>query len=87
MQAANEAKAAVVYDAIAASSGFYASPVAPEARSRMNIPFTIPAHPELEKDFVAEAAKLGMVRPLVPQGSRTLSGWPVLGCVEGMLVW
>lgn len=62
MQAANEAKAAVVYDAIAGSSGFYASPVAPEARSRMNIPFTIPARPELEKDFVAEATKAGMVR-------------------------
>ena len=51
-----------MYDAIAGSSGFYASPVAPEARSRMNIPFTIPARPELEKDFVAEATKAGMVR-------------------------
>ena len=62
VQAANEAKAAVVYGAIAASAGFYASPVAPEARSRMNIPFTMPARPELEKGFVAEAAKAGMVR-------------------------
>ena len=74
VQAANEAKAAVVYDAIAASSGFYASPVAPEARSRMNIPFTIPAHPDLEKDFVAEAASLGMVRPPSHKDSSTQEG-------------
>lgn len=63
MQALNEEKAALVYDAIAGSSGFYASPVDAAARSVMNIPFTIPAHPELEKDFVAEAAKRGMVWP------------------------
>ena len=62
MQAANEAKAKVVYDAIFGSSGFYASPVAEAARSLMNIPFTIPSRPELEKDFVAEASKRGMVR-------------------------
>ncbi|KAK9841017.1 hypothetical protein WJX81_005886 [Elliptochloris bilobata] len=71
VQAANEAKAAVVYDAIAASSGFYASPVAPEARSMMNIPFTIPARPELEKDFVAEAAMRGMVQL---KGHRSVGG-------------
>ena len=63
VQALNEEKAALVYDAIAGSSGFYASPVDAAARSVMNIPFTIPAHPELEKDFVAEAAKRGMVWP------------------------
>ncbi len=62
VQAANEAKAKVVYDAIAASAGFFASPVAEAARSLMNIPFTIPSRPELEKDFVAEASKRGMVR-------------------------
>ena len=62
VQAANEAKAKVVYDAIAGSAGFFASPVAEAARSLMNIPFTIPSRPELEKDFVAEASKRGMVR-------------------------
>ena len=59
----NKAKAKVVYDAIANSDGFYNSPVDPAARSLMNVPFTIPAQPELEKKFVAEAAKAGLVRP------------------------
>ena len=55
-------KAKVLYDAIAASNGFYSSPVDPAVRSLMNVPFTIPSNPDLEKTFIAEAAKLGMVR-------------------------
>lgn len=59
--AANNAKKAkIVYDAIASSGGFYASPVAPDARSRMNVPFTIPSDAELEKKFVAEATAAGL---------------------------
>lgn len=27
----------------------------------MNVPFTIPSNPDLEKEFIAQAAKLGMV--------------------------
>lgn len=30
-------------------------------RSLMNVPFTIPSNPDLEKEFIAQAAKLGMV--------------------------
>ena len=53
----------VVYDAIAGSGDFYHSPVDPAVRSLMNIPFTIPSKPELEKTFVSEAAARGLVRP------------------------
>ncbi len=52
----------IVYDAIANSSGFYHSPVDAAVRSLMNIPFTIPSKPELEKTFVSEAAARGLVR-------------------------
>jgi phosphoserine aminotransferase len=59
--AANNAKKAkIVYDAIAASGGFYSSPVAENCRSRMNVPFTIPSDPELESKFVAEATAAGL---------------------------
>ena len=56
------AQAKLVYDAILGSGGFYASPVAPDARSNMNIPFTIPSDPALEKAFLSEATQQGMVR-------------------------
>jgi phosphoserine aminotransferase len=49
----NLAKAGLLYDAIAASGGFYHSPVAVDSRSAMNVPFTIPSNPDLEKTFVA----------------------------------
>ena len=41
VQKANHAKAKVLYDTIADSKGFYASPVDPAVRSMMNVPFTI----------------------------------------------
>ena len=69
----NQKKAQVVYDAIAASEGFYRSPVDPAARSLMNVPFTIPAHPDLEKEFVAEAAKEGLVCLPSPRPSPTFA--------------
>ena len=50
-----------IYDAIGASDGFYCSPVEPSARSNMNIPFTIPSDPALEKEFLQEATKNNMV--------------------------
>jgi phosphoserine aminotransferase len=61
VKANNDAKAKLVYDAIEASNGFYSSPVEPSVRSNMNIPFTIPSSPDLEKAFISEAAKLGLV--------------------------
>lgn len=62
VKANNDAKAKLIYNAIEGSNGFYASPVEPSVRSNMNIPFTIPSNPDLEKAFISEAAKLGMVR-------------------------
>ena len=48
VRANNVAKAALVYGAIAASGGFYHSPVDPACQSKMNVPFTIPSNPDLE---------------------------------------
>ena len=65
-------KAGTVYSAIDGSGGFYASPVDPACRSKMNVPFTIPAGGEAaEKAFVAEAAKAGMVQL---KGHRSVGG-------------
>jgi len=55
-------KAALLYDAIDASCGFYASAVERSQRSWMNIPFGIPRSAALEAAFVREAAAAGMVR-------------------------
>ncbi|WP_134773644.1 3-phosphoserine/phosphohydroxythreonine transaminase [Ornithinimicrobium flavum] len=54
----NRAKADLLYGTIDAS-GFYSNPVAPEARSWMNVPFLVP-DPDLEKPFVAAAAEAGL---------------------------
>lgn len=64
-------KAALIYDTVAASGGFYASPIDPAARSAMNVPFTIPSSPELEKEFIAGAAARGMVQL---KGHRSVGG-------------
>ena len=52
------------------SSGFYRSPVAKNARSWMNVPFTL-AKPDLDKAFCAEAAKAGLVNL---EGHRSVGG-------------
>lgn len=54
----NQAKAALLYEAIDASD-FYSNPVDPAARSWMNIPFLV-ADPSLEKPFVAAANEAGL---------------------------
>ena len=54
----NRAKAAALYGAIDGSD-YYSNPVAPNARSWMNVPFLI-ADPALDKTFVAEAAAAGL---------------------------
>ncbi len=54
----NRAKAAALYGAIDASD-YYSNPVAPDARSWMNVPFLL-ADPALDKTFVAEAAEAGL---------------------------
>ncbi|NLG74845.1 MAG: 3-phosphoserine/phosphohydroxythreonine transaminase [Xanthomonadaceae bacterium] len=55
----NQAKAEKLYAAIDSSS-FYKNPVAKDARSWMNVPFTL-AKPELDKTFLEEAKKAGLV--------------------------
>lgn len=60
MHAINSRKAKVLYDLVDASNGFYESPVAPDARSNMNVPFTIPSSPDLEKLFISEADAVGL---------------------------
>jgi len=65
----NRAKAEALYRAIDASP-FYANPVHRSCRSWMNVPFTV-ARPELEKTFVAEAAKQGLVNL---EGHRSVGG-------------
>ena len=56
----NREKAALLYDAIDTSGGFYRGHASPPARSLMNITFRLPA-PELESRFAAEAREEGLV--------------------------
>jgi phosphoserine aminotransferase len=65
----NRRKAQTLYAAID-SSGFYKNPVAPAARSWMNVPFTL-AKPELDKQFLQEAAKAGLYNL---EGHRSVGG-------------
>lgn len=70
-QKVNEQKAKVLYDAIVASNGFYSNPVDPASRSLMNVPFTIPSNPDLEKTFTKETEKLGLLQL---KGHRSVGG-------------
>ena len=65
----NRAKAEALYAAIDASP-FYANPVQLQARSWMNVPFTL-ARPELDKAFVAEAGAAGLTNL---EGHRSVGG-------------
>lgn len=65
----NRRKAETLYGAIAGSN-FYASPVAEECRSRMNVPFTL-ADPELDKRFLQEAEAAGLMNL---KGHRSVGG-------------
>lgn len=70
IEARNRAKARVIYDAIAASGGFYTCPVEPSARSIMNVVWRLPT-PELEAAFVKAAEAERMVGL---KGHRVLGG-------------
>ena len=59
MKAKNEAKSAILYDAIDSSDGFYRGHAERAARSAMNVTFRLPSE-ELEKRFCEEATALGM---------------------------
>ena len=65
----NRAKAARLYEAIDVSP-FYANPVAKDARSWMNVPFTL-AKPELDKSFLAGAKAAGLE---TLEGHRSVGG-------------
>ena len=56
----NKEKAAILYNAIDGSDGFYAGHAEPAARSLMNVTFRLPS-PELEELFLADAESEGMV--------------------------
>jgi phosphoserine aminotransferase len=55
----NEAKAALLYDAIDGSGGFYRGHAQAASRSRMNVTFRLPS-PELEQAFLKEAPAEGL---------------------------
>ncbi|MBP9820165.1 3-phosphoserine/phosphohydroxythreonine transaminase [Candidatus Woesebacteria bacterium] len=65
----NTEKAKVLYSAID-SSDFYTNSVTKEARSKMNVPFTL-ADPELDKIFLGEAKDAGL---LTLKGHRSIGG-------------
>lgn len=65
----NQAKATALYSYID-NSAFYANPVAPEARSWMNVPFTL-AEAELDKAFLAGATEAGLANL---KGHRSVGG-------------
>ena len=69
MEKANIAKASLLYGYLD-SQDFYANPVAPEDRSRMNVPFRL-RDPALDAAFLAEAESLGLSQL---KGHRSVGG-------------
>jgi len=59
MEGKNEEKAAMLYDAIDGSDGYYVGHADRNARSLMNVTFRLPSE-ELEKQFCTEATALGL---------------------------
>ncbi|XP_061346089.1 phosphoserine aminotransferase 2, chloroplastic-like [Gastrolobium bilobum] len=66
----NKKKAEILYNAIDESNGFFRCPVEKSVRSFMNVPFTL-VKPELEAEFIKEAAKEKMVQL---KGHRSVGG-------------
>ena len=60
MERLNQAKAAILYDQIDGSDGFYRGHAQEDSRSRMNIAWTL-ADPALEGAFLAQATERGLV--------------------------
>ena len=69
MEEINVRKADKLYNAIDGSD-FYANPVDPDYRSRMNVPFTL-ANPDLDPVFLEEAKAAGLV---TLKGHRSVGG-------------
>ena len=70
MEQANRAKAALLYDAIDESNGFYTGHAQANSRSMMNATFTLPSD-ELQADFIAQAADHNFVNL---KGHRSVGG-------------
>lgn len=70
VQKLNEEKAALIYDAIDSSEGFYKGHAQKESRSLMNIAFTLP-NKDLEAAFLKEAEALGFI---CLKGHRSVGG-------------
>lgn len=70
MMETNKKKAAIVYEAIDESNGFYQGHARRESRSLMNVTFNL-ATPELEKQFVADASEHDLIGI---KGHRSLGG-------------
>jgi phosphoserine aminotransferase len=66
----NKQKAAMLYDAIAQSGGFYSAHAEPDCRSMMNVPFRL-AKPELEEAFTKQAAAVDLCEL---KGHRSVGG-------------
>jgi phosphoserine aminotransferase len=66
----NEEKAALLYEAIDASGGFYRGHARPDSRSRMNVTWRLPDE-DLERAFVDEARADGLVEL---KGHRSVGG-------------
>jgi phosphoserine aminotransferase len=66
----NRVKAALLYDAIDASSGFYRGHAQPDSRSSMNVTFRLPSD-DLERRFLGEASELGLAEL---RGHRSVGG-------------
>ncbi|XP_066567201.1 phosphoserine aminotransferase [Amia ocellicauda] len=72
MEKLNREKSSLIYDIINESNGFYRCPVDVKSRSRMNVTLRIKHGDEaLEKKFVDEASKLGMISL---KGHRSVGG-------------
>jgi len=65
----NQAKASLLYGYVD-GSGWYSNPVAPDARSRMNVPFRLPDE-ALDEPFLKESAAAGLV---ALKGHRSVGG-------------
>ena len=71
----NESKAALLYDTIESSGGFYSCPVEKSSRSKMNVVFRVANGDEaVEKKFANEAAAAGLVGT---PGHRSVGGMRV----------
>lgn len=61
LQAQNEAKAQMLYDAIDQSGGYYIGHAVPEVRSKMNVTFKL-GDEEADKKFLAAAKEIGLTQ-------------------------